>query len=111
MEKILFQLLYTRRMLTLLQDNVDVKHKWKYSRMEKILFQLLYTSRMLTLLQDNVDVNIISTFIKAVIRQTEMSKNKNDLVNQESQCIQFDNPIIFMDSFNRHCFSCTSSYK
>ena len=45
----------------------------------------------------------------AVTRETDISKNRKHLVNQASQWIQLDSPIIFMDSFKRHCFSYTSS--
>ena len=49
------------------------------------------------------------TFRIAVTRATEINKNRKHFVNQASQWIQFDRPIIFMDSFKRHCFSYTSS--
>ncbi len=49
------------------------------------------------------------TFRIAVTRETEINKNRKHFVNQASQWIQFDRPIIFMDSFKRHCFSYTSS--
>ena len=50
------------------------------------------------------------TFNKAVTMMMETRRNNKFLVNQAVQWIQFANPIIFIDSFRRFCFSCTSSY-
>ncbi len=51
---------------------------------------------------------ILPWWISIAMRTFDSPSMMNAVQNQASQCAQFGRPIIFIDSFNRRSFSCTT---